>query len=577
MKIFYSKDGKQSGVTLIHNSDEKEPSTCNYIFYKDKTCNEMHGKHEVSSLKHAEYMFSDSSITSYSANSYNLSYGKGMFCNCENLTSFTGDISNVEDASEMFCNCENIENFTQNTELFKLKNANKMYYNSSLKQFNAFDESYFCSKLEDCTSMFENCKQLEKVNIGERNYNQEVFIADNLCKNCTNLTTFTGSFTVSGQSFDGALSGCNNLKDLSIELKNADVNDFYSLFDASYFDDNHYKKINNLTLELIAGNDDVEKFSKILQDNTGLKSVYLKVTPKISTDEYNFVTLDYIKNGDNLFKGCTNLSYVDGDMQVTSAKGMFSDCKLNAEGLKNVYNFLGYGGIEKKIKKNEKGYWVDITPEDDLELLEQEEKLDTYFYLSEISLGCDESVKENNILTSEIANIIDKEWIVSCNVKPDYEYIEPEIEGETGTWVENNNNYYCYCKFLGQKSDIGKSSLSVEKADELAQTYNATHSITVKGKLRHPLLSRLTGYKLIMYFIFKEGMTYYNSPIEYGGNIKGEAEEKCYSYGGADRESVLNSIATYYFDLLKTRSSNVVYSIVIKDLKTKLEEEILSK
>ena len=80
-----------------------------------------------------------------------------------------------------------------------------------------------------------------------------------------------------------------------------------------------------------------------------------------------------------------------------------------------------------------------------------------------------------------------------------------------------------------------------------------------------------------MYFIFKEGMTYYNSPIEYGGNVKGEAEEKCYSYGGADRESVLNNIATYYFDLLKTRSSNVVYSIVIKDLKTKLEEEIFSK
>ena len=139
---------------------------------------------DLSSLQDGHWMFSGTSLTSFSGDLSNLVNGYEMFAYCENLTSFSSDLSSLEDGQGMFSQCTNLTSFS--IDLPNLTNGYSMFY--------------FC---ENLTSFNQDLSSLI--------YGSFMF------EGCYNLTSFKGDLS-SLTSGDEMFAYCENLTSFSSDL-----------------------------------------------------------------------------------------------------------------------------------------------------------------------------------------------------------------------------------------------------------------------------------------------------------------------------------------------------------------------
>lgn len=509
MKIYYNQQGKQrangNGLnTIVINSDTNETFDCSRIFYKDKSLGFFDSNIEMNLVRIAVGMFAESNITNFDISLYNLEDGTEMFCNCVDLVTFKPSEMRLLQSPRMFLNCKNIKDFKWENRDYKLQNAEQMFAYSSLKVYNPYLDDFFMPRVTNAKSMFEGCEQLEEANIGARLYGVTEFDGRNMFKNCPNLKKFSGCLTIDGQKLDGMFSGCNNLEEFTLELKDFHKDEtiivdgveqkkhysalerLSSLFDDDYFTSDKKESIKKMSLDVVGEKDDDKYLRQIFQNNKGLVELTLDVSPYISETSLSYVyDVEYISNGDSLFEGCSNLTNVNGSLDLTSAYNLFKGCNLSKDGLKNVSNLLGNGSQEIIFNKD---------TEDEY----------SYQYLNQVTLGCNEEVKD--IIKEEAETLAnDREWIVTSNVKP----------------LGEEDSYYAYLKILGTKTDFAN--------DEIAKAHKANYKVkvTFKAGIFATILGR--SGSLTFYFIMDDDAEYYASPEEFGPEIKGESELKSYS------------------------------------------------
>ena len=273
--------------------------------------------------------------------------------------------------SKMFYNCSNIQGFQWVERDYKLENGQQMFAFSSLRKYNPYLDDFFIPKITNASRMFEGCKVLEEANIGGRMYGTTSFDASYMFKDCVNLKKFSGCLTVDGQVLTRMFEGCDNLEEFTLELKDyhrdttktedgvtypvhySAMQRFSNLFEEDYFTSDKRESIKKMSLDIVCEAGDEVYLRQIFQNNKGIVDLKLDVTPYISQSEFDFIyNVSYISDGDEMFSGCSNLTVVDGSLDLTSAYNMFKGCNLSKDGLKKVSNLLGNGSQEIIFNKD---------------------------------------------------------------------------------------------------------------------------------------------------------------------------------------------------------------------------------
>ena len=187
------------------------------MFYENENLTTFNSK--LSSLTDGESMFDGCvALTTFNCSDLSsLENGEYMFYGCDNLTSFSSNLSSLTNGEYMFSGCDNLTSFSSN--LSSLTDGYSMFYGCT--ELNAFN----CSDLSSLTAgrlMFDSCYNLTSFTSDI----SSLVNGDLMFYDCYNLTSFTSdisSLTYGGYMFHGCKLDTPSVQNIANTIK--DVND----------------------------------------------------------------------------------------------------------------------------------------------------------------------------------------------------------------------------------------------------------------------------------------------------------------------------------------------------------------
>ena len=327
-------------------------TNASYMFYccSNLTELDLSGFNTENVTNMASMFFGCSNLTNLDLSSFNtrnVTNMASLFSGCKKLKNLdlSGfDTRNVTNMRSMFSSCQNLRNLdVSGFDTGNVTDMSSMFYGYSGFDLNVRD--FNTEKVTKMTTMFKDCKYVERLNVGYFN-TENVTDMREMFSGCSSLTRLSiGNFSLKNMtSMEGMFKNCSNLEYLNLNTLNTEnITNMKNIFSGcsgltelnlSYFD------TKNITFmdSMFSGCSGLTKLDLSNFDTKNVSSMHSMFSGCSGLTELNLSNFD-TKNVSNMglmFSGCSGLTELNlnnfDTKNATNMSYMFNECS----GLKSL-------------------------------------------------------------------------------------------------------------------------------------------------------------------------------------------------------------------------------------------------